>query len=101
MRGADGPRRWSQQAEGRTLQEVMVMGVRVGGRARRTQSQLIGGSRRRRRRHGCSYGQRIRQKSGRKGFGKFLEVGMSQVRLSKVAGLTSALSLRLGGFKDA
>lgn len=100
MRGADGPRRWSQQAEGRTLQEVMVMGVRVGGRARRTQSQLIGGSRRCRR-HGCSYGQRIRQKSGRKGFGKFLEVGMSQVRLSKVAGLTSALSLRLGGCKDA
>lgn len=76
MCGADGPRRWSQQAEGRTLQEVMVVGVRVGDRARRAQSQLIGGSRRC---HGCSYSQRIRQKSGRKGFGKFLEGGMSRV----------------------
>lgn len=91
VRGADGPRCWSQQAEGRTLQEVVVMGVRVGGWARRTQSQLIGGSRRR---HGRSYGQRIRQKSGRKGFGKFLEVRMSRVRLSKAAGFTSAGSLR-------
>lgn len=70
MRGADGPRRWSQQAEGRALQEVMVVGVRVGGRTRRTQSQLTGGSCRR---HGRSYGQRIRQKSRREGFGKFLE----------------------------
>lgn len=47
------------------------MGVRVGGWARRTQGQLIGGSRRR---HGRGYGQRIRQKSGRKCFRKFLEV---------------------------
>lgn len=75
VRRADGPRCWSQQAEGRTLQEVVVvMGVRVGGRARRTQSQLIGGSRRR---HGRSYGQRVGQEPGREGFGKFLEVRMS------------------------
>lgn len=86
MRSAHGPRRWPQQAEGRALQEVMVMGVRVGGRARRAQSQLIGGSRRR---YGRSYGQRTRQKSRWKGFGKLLEVGMSRVRLSKAAGLTS------------
>lgn len=49
------------------------MGVGVGGRARRTQGQLIGGSRRSRR-HGRGYGQRVRQKSGRKCFRKFLEV---------------------------
>lgn len=86
MGGADGPRRRSQQAEGRPLQEVVVMGVRVGGRPRGPQSQLIG--------HGGSYGQRIRQKSGRKGFGKVLEVGRRRVRLWKAAGFTCAASLR-------